>query len=215
MLRTQVQTRHRTARSLHTQCFLACGSSLLCDAKCVPFLNINVCHSRASCPIRTRRGLIFHPFHFLSTFPLNFILRAVMNNHLIHAQQDGLIAWPYEVLLQQASAGTCPVAKRTLHGDSASQHHQGVRRAPRTLVAQESLELINTAWHAPLVTALYCLGHFTAQATTTHFGRRLGTVKLGGKACQESCTKCVAAVQIDFEDSGQCHTLCRDEGAAR
>ena len=36
---------------------IACGSSLLCDAKCVPF-KILVRHSHKSCLIRTRRGLI-------------------------------------------------------------------------------------------------------------------------------------------------------------
>ena len=57
--------------------------------------------SHASCLIRARRGLIFHPFLFLSIFPLYFILLTVMNNHLIHAQQDGLVDWPYKVILQK------------------------------------------------------------------------------------------------------------------
>ena len=49
-----------------------------CDAKSVPFEPI-VRHSRASCLIRTRRGLISHHFLFLSTFLLYFILLTATN----------------------------------------------------------------------------------------------------------------------------------------
>ena len=50
--------------------------------------------SRVSCLIRIRCGLIFHLFFFLSTITLHFIHLTVMNTHLIHGQQDGLVAWP-------------------------------------------------------------------------------------------------------------------------
>ena len=89
--------RERFATS-HTQDFLACGSSC-CEANRVP-LETLFCHSRASFLIRIRRGLIFHLFHFLDASPLYFHHLTMMNNHLIHAQEDGLVDWPYEVRLQ-------------------------------------------------------------------------------------------------------------------
>ena len=76
-------------------------------------------HSRASCPIRTRRDLMFHPFLFLSTLPLCLSLR-VMTNHLIHAQQDGLIDWPYKVLLEK-QADTHRRNKQTQNTDTDPQ----------------------------------------------------------------------------------------------
>ena len=62
---------------------------------CAPF-NLIVRRFRASCLIRTRRGLIFHLFHFSNASPLYFHHLTVTNNHLIHAQQDGLVEWPYK-----------------------------------------------------------------------------------------------------------------------
>ena len=47
--------------------------------------------SRASCLSGFGRGLIFHHFLFLGTLTFYFIFLIVMNYHLIHAQQDGLV----------------------------------------------------------------------------------------------------------------------------
>ena len=98
-----MKNRHHTvtAHTLHTQHFLLRGSRLLCDEKCVLF-ETTVRHSRASCLIRTRRGLIFHAYIFFSTLPLHFVLLTVMNNHLIQAQQDGLVDWQYKVICNRA-----------------------------------------------------------------------------------------------------------------
>ena len=101
-----VYTPHRVARTLHTvsrarlhtHYFPAFGSMMHCDAKCVTFKTI-VRRSRASCLILTRRGLIFHLFLFFITLLHSETLLTVMNNHLIHAQQDGLVDLPYKVLL--------------------------------------------------------------------------------------------------------------------
>ena len=74
---------------------------MLCDAMCLSFKSV-VRHFRESCLIRTRCGLVFHPFFFLSTFPLKIILLTVMNYHSIHTQQDGLVFWPCKALSHEA-----------------------------------------------------------------------------------------------------------------
>ena len=112
-----MKNRHNTvtAHTLHTQHFLARGSRLLCDAKCDLF-ETTVRHSRASCLIRTRRSLIFHAYIFLSTLPLHFVLLTVMNNHLIQAQQDGLVDWQYKVICNRAiELHTHPTQHPTQH----------------------------------------------------------------------------------------------------
>ena len=64
---------------------------------------------------RARRVLIFHPFHFLSTLLLYFILLAVMNNHLIHAQHDGLVDRPHKVFLHYFVRQCCARSMSTCH----------------------------------------------------------------------------------------------------
>ena len=94
-----LSTPHRTPRTLHTQYFVWHKTTLWRE---VCSLKIIVCRSRALCLIRTRRGLIFHLFHFLNASPLYFYHLTVMNNHLIHVQ-NGLVVWPHKVRLQVMS----------------------------------------------------------------------------------------------------------------
>ena len=63
-----------------------------------------------------------HPFLFFTTFPLCFILLTVMNNHSIHAQQDGLVDWPHKVLLQVLSP--TPLLKSAVHRLLLFTYHQ-------------------------------------------------------------------------------------------
>ena len=63
-----------------------------------------------------------HPFLFFTTVPLCFILLTVMNNHSIHAQQDGLVDWPHKVLLQVLSP--TPLLKSAVHRLLLFTYHQ-------------------------------------------------------------------------------------------
>ena len=73
--------------------------------------------------MRTRGGLIFHPFLFLSTFPIYFVRLTVMNNHSIDAQQDGLVDWPYKVIFQVMSP--IPPLRSAVQRLLQFSHHQG------------------------------------------------------------------------------------------
>ena len=69
----------------------------------VSIFETNVHRSRAPCLTRTLCGLTSHHFLFLSTFLLFLIHLTLTNNHSIHGHKDGLVAWPYKVVLQVVS----------------------------------------------------------------------------------------------------------------
>ena len=76
--------------------WLKIESQTQCEANFVPSKQM-FSRPRATRLIRTRHGLIFHLFHFLDVSTLYFNHLAVTNTDLIHAQQDGLVDWPYKV----------------------------------------------------------------------------------------------------------------------
>ena len=79
--------------ALSTRNFFTCTSKLLYDTKCVPLKKFFYFehHVSLACIV----VLIFHLFHILNALPLCFYLFTVMNNHLVHAQRNGLVGWPY------------------------------------------------------------------------------------------------------------------------
>ena len=124
------RTPHRAhfAHAIFSRVRLKIESQIHCEAS-RSFLNICVCHSRASCLIRTRHGLIFHPSQsFHSASFLHVIHLTVMNTPLIHRQQDGLVDWPYKVLSQ----GSSPVAELS---------HSGVTHLSTILLSEGKREV--------------------------------------------------------------------------
>ena len=107
MVKTWIAPHRARFATLHTQYVHACGSRLSprLNVKRIVSLEVIVCHSRAPRLTLIRHGLTFHFFHFLSASLLYIYQLTVMNNHQIHAQQDGLVDGPCKGCSQAGDLG--------------------------------------------------------------------------------------------------------------